>query len=75
MDVREKFLEFLDANPKASVSVFEGDKTKSMVFDGGAIIVQVGDLTFVRIGDEVFETHVSFYDKVFNLLRQNPIMN
>lgn len=74
MDVREKFLEFLEANPKASVSVFEGDKTKSMVFDG-AILVQVSDLTFVRIGDEVFETHASFYDKVFNLLQQNPIMN
>ena len=74
MDVREKFLEFLEANPKASVSVFEGDKTKSMVFDG-AILVRVEDITFVRIGDEVFETHVSFYDKVFNLLQQNPIMN
>ena len=73
MEVGEKFLEFLDANPKASVSVFEGDKTKSMVFDGGAIIVQVGDLTFVRIGSEVFETHVSFYDKIFNLLQQNPL--
>ena len=72
MEVGEKFLEFLDANPKASVNVFEGDKTKSMVFDG-AIIVQVGDLTFVRIGDEVFETHVSFYDKIFNLLQQNPL--
>ncbi|AVH49011.1 hypothetical protein [Acinetobacter sp. SWBY1] len=73
MEVGEKFLEFLDANPKASVNVFEGDKTKSMVFDGGAIIVQVGDLTFVRIGNEVFETHVSFYDKIFNLLQQNPL--
>ena len=73
MEVGEKFLEFLDANPKASVSVFEGDKTKSMVFDGGAIIVQVGDLTFVCIGSEVFETHVSFYDKIFNLLQQNPL--
>lgn len=72
MEVGEKFLEFLDANPKASVNVFEGDKTKSMVFDG-AIIVQVGDLTFVRIGNEVFETHVSFYDKIFNLLQQNPL--
>ena len=50
MEVGEKFLEFLDANPKASVSVFEGDKTKAMVFDG-AIIVQVSDLTFVRIGE------------------------
>ena len=73
MDVGEKFLEFLEANPKASVDVFEGDKTKSMVFDGGAIIVQVGDLTFVRIGSEVFETHVSFYDKIFNLLQQNSL--
>jgi hypothetical protein len=72
MEVGKKFLEFLDANPKASVNVFEGDKTKSMVFDG-AIIVQVGDLTFVRIGNEVFETHVSFYDKIFNLLQQNPL--
>lgn len=72
MEVVEKFLEFLDANPKASVNVFEGDKTKSMVFDG-AIIVQVGDLTFVRIGNEVFETHVSFYDKIFNLLQQSPL--
>lgn len=72
MKVGEKFLEFLDANPKASVSVFEGDKTKAMVFDG-AIIVQVSDLTFVRIGSEVFETHVSFYDKIFNLLQQNPL--
>ena len=72
MKVVEKFLEFLDANPKASVNVFEGDKTKSMVFDG-AIIVQVGGLTFVRIGNEVFETHVSFYDKIFNLLQQNPL--
>lgn len=74
MEVGEKFLEFLDANPKASINVFEGDKTKSMVFDG-AIIVQVGDLTFVRIGNEVFETHVSFYDKIFNLLQQNPLAN
>ena len=72
MEVGEKFLEFLDANPKASVNVFEGDKTKSMVFDG-AIIVQVSDLTFVRIGSEVFETHASFYDKIFNLLQQNPL--
>ena len=32
MDVGEKFLEFLDANPKASVNVFEGNKTKAMVF-------------------------------------------
>ena len=72
MEVGEKFLEFLDANPKASVNVFEGNKTKAMVFDG-AIIVQISDLTFVRIGDEVFETHPSFYDKIFSLLKQNPL--
>ena len=74
MDVGKKFLEFLDANPKASVSVFEGDKTKSMLFDG-AILVRINDITFVRIGDEVFETHVSFYDKIFALLQQNPVMS
>ena len=74
MDVGEKFLEFLEANPKASVSVFEGDKTKSMLFDG-AILVRINDITFVRIGDEVFETHVSFYDKIFALLQQNPVMS
>ena len=74
MDVGEKFLEFLDANPKASVNVFEGNKTKAMVFDG-AIIVQISDLTFVRIGDEVFETHSSFYDKIFSLLQQNPLVS
>ena len=74
MGVGEKFLEFLEANPKASVSVFEGDKTKSMLFDG-AILVQINDITFVRIGDEVFETHCSFYDKIFALLQQNPVMS
>ena len=74
MDVGEKFLEFLEANPKASVSVFEGDKTKSMLFDG-AILVQINDITFVRIGEEIFETHVSFYDKIFALLQQNPVMS
>lgn len=72
MEVGEKFLEFLEANPKASASVFEGNKTKAMVFDG-AIIVQISDLTFVRIGNEVFETHPSFYDKIFSLLQQNPL--
>ena len=72
MEVGEKFLEFLDANPKADVKVFEGNKTKAMVFDG-AIIVQISDLTFVRIGNEVFETHPSFYDKIFSLLQQNPL--
>ena len=72
MQVGEKFLEFLDANPQTSASVFEGNKTKAMVFDG-AIIVQISDLTFVRIGDEVFETHSSFYDKIFSLLQQNPL--
>ena len=74
MEVGEKFLEFLDANPKASVNVFEGNKTKAMVFDG-AIIVQISDLTFVRIGNEVFETHPSFYDKIFSLLQQNPLVS
>ena len=72
MEVGEKFLEFLDANPQTSASVFEGNKTKAMVFDG-AIIVQISDLTFVRIGDEVFETYSSFYDKIFSLLQQNPL--
>ena len=72
MEVGEKFLEFLDANPQTSASVFEGNKTKAMVFDG-AIIVQITDLTFVRIGNEVFETHPSFYDKIFSLLQQNPL--
>ena len=72
MEVGEKFLEFPDANPQTSASVFEGNKTKAMVFDG-AIIVQISDLTFVRIGDEVFETHSSFYDKIFSLLQQNPL--
>ena len=72
MEVGEKFLEFLDANPQTSASVFEGNKTKAMVFDG-AIIVQISDLTFVRIGDEMFETHSSFYDKIFSLLQQNPL--
>ena len=74
MEVGVKFLEFLDANPKASVNVFEGNKTKAMVFDG-AIIVQISDLTFVRIGNEVFETHPSFYDKIFSLLQQNPLVS
>lgn len=72
MEVGEKFLEFLEANPQASASVFEGSKTKAMIFDG-AIIVQISDLSFVRIGNEVFETHASFYDKIFNLLQQNPL--
>ena len=74
MEVGEKFLEFLDANPQTSASVFEGNKTKAMVFDG-AIIVQISDLTFVRIGNEVFETHPSFYDKIFSLLQQNPLVS
>ena len=29
----------------------------------------------MRIGDEVFETHTSFYDKVFDLLQQLPLRN
>ena len=74
MNVGEKFLEFLEANPKASASVFECDKTKAMIFDG-AILVRTADVTFVRIGDEIFETHVSFYDKIFALLQQNPMMS
>lgn len=72
MDIGEKFLEYLEANPKASATVMEGNHTKSMMFDG-ALLVQTSDVTFVRIGDEIFETHVSFYDKVFNLLQQNPL--
>lgn len=72
MEVGEKFLEFLDANPKADVKVFEGSKTKAMIFDG-AILVRTVDITFVRIGNEVFETHASFYDKIFSLLQQNPL--
>ena len=74
MNVGEKFLEFLEANPQASASVFEGDKTKAMIFDG-AILVKTADVTFVRIGNEIFETHVSFYDKIFALLQQNPMMS
>ena len=74
MDVGEKFLEFLDANPKASASVFEGDKTKAIIFDG-AILVRTVDITFAHIGNEVFETHPSFYDKIFSLLQQNPLVS
>ena len=74
MTVSEKFIEYLEANPTASVLVSEGNKTKSMIFDG-ALVVQISDVTFVRIGDEVFETDVSFYDKVFNLLQQLPLRN
>ena len=74
MEVGEKFLEFLDANPQTSASVFEGNKTKAMIFDG-AILVRTADVTFVRIGNEIFETHVSFYDKIFALLQQIPVMS
>lgn len=74
-DVREKFLEFLKKNPKSQCVVFEGKETKGMLFDGGTIVVQVSDLTFVRIDNEVFETHFSFYDKVFKILQQNPLMS
>ena len=49
-------------------------RLKLWFFDG-AIIVQISDLTFVRIGDEVFETHPSFYDKIFSLLQQNPLVS
>ena len=72
MTVGERFIKYLDDNPQASVQVVEGKLTKSMIFDG-AIIVQISDLSFVRIGNEVFETHASFYDKIFNLLQQNPL--
>lgn len=74
MDISKKFLEYLEANPKASATVMEGNHTKSMMFDG-ALLVQTGDVTFVRIGDEIFETHVSFYDKVFSVLQQIPLKN
>lgn len=74
MDVSKKFLEYLEANPKASATVMEGNHTKSMMFDG-ALLVQTSDVTFVRIGDEIFETHVSFYDKVFSVLQQIPLKN
>ena len=74
MTVSEKFIEYLEANPTASVLVSEGNKTKSMIFDG-ALVVQISDVTFVRIGDEVFETHTSFYDKIFSLLQQNPLVS
>ena len=74
MNVMDKFLEFLEANPKTSATVFECDKTKAMVFDG-ALLVQTSDVTFVRIGDEIFETHVYFYDKIFEVLQQNPGMS
>ena len=74
MDISKKFLEYLEANPKASATVMEGNHTKSMVFDG-ALLVQTSDVTFVRIGDEIFETHVSFYDKVFSVLQQIPLKN
>jgi len=74
MDVSKKFLEYLEANPKASATVVEGNHTKSIMFDG-ALLVQTSDVTFLRIGDEIFETHISFYDKIFDLLQQNPLMN
>ena len=74
MDISKKFLEYLEANPKASATVMEGNHTKSMMLDG-ALLVQTSDVTFVRIGDEIFETHVSFYDKVFSVLQQIPLKN
>ena len=72
MSASEKFMEYLKENPKASVQVTEGNCTKAMVFDG-AIVVQTSDVTFVRIGDEIFETDVSFYDKVLSVLQQIPL--
>jgi len=74
MNVGEKFIEYLEANPTASATVMEAKHTKTMMFDG-ALLVQTSDVTLVRIGDEVFETHVSFYDKIFELLQQLPLMN
>ena len=74
MNVGEKFIQYLEANPKASATVVEGNHTKSIMFDG-ALLVQTSDVTLVRIGDEIFETHVSFYDKIFELLQKLPLMN
>ncbi len=74
-NVSKKFAEFLEKNPKSQCIVFEGKETKGMMFDGGTIVVQISDLTFVRIGNEVFETHVSFYDDVFKLLQKNQLMS
>lgn len=74
MDVGNKFSEFLEKNPLASVKVMDGEKTKAMIFDG-ALIVKISDVSFVRIGDEVFETDFSFYDKIFDLLIKNPLRN
>ena len=74
MNVGEKFIQYLEANPKASATVMEANHTKTMMFDG-AFLVQTSDVTLVRIGDEIFETDVSFYDKIFELLQQLPLMN
>lgn len=74
MNVGEKFIQYLEANPKASATVVEGNHTKSIMFDG-ALLVQTSNVTLVRIGDEIFETHVSFYDKIFELLQQLPLIN
>ena len=74
MNVGEKFIQYLEANPKASATVVEGNHTKSIMFDD-ALLVQTSDVTLVRIGDEIFETHVSFYDKIFELLQKLPLMN
>ena len=67
MDIQKDFAKFLKENQGASVSVFEGDLTKSIVFDG-AIVVQLPELTFVRIGNVVYETESCFYDMVFKAI-------
>ena len=43
-----------------------------MIFDG-ALLVKTSEITYVKIGDDVFETDASFYDKIFNLLQQIPL--
>lgn len=72
MTVGERFIKYLDDNPQASVQVVEGKLTKSMIFDG-ALLVKTSEITYVKIGDDVFETHASFYDKIFDLLQQLPL--
>lgn len=67
MDVQKDFAKFLKENQGARVSVFEGDLTKSIVFDG-AIVVQLPELTFVRIGNVIYETEFCFYDMVFRAI-------
>ena len=72
MNVGEKFVEYLDKNPAASVSVFEGKHCKSMVFDD-ATITQTKDICIVQIEREIYETRKEFYDSIFNLLKKIPL--